>query len=360
MHWIKTAPDVSINLTGSGVASPEYLSDLNIASSEIPLGEANWYGYPPLKEWLAGKYNINPDNIAITPGASMANYAAITALGEMVDEITIETPCYEPFVRITEGVCSNGKTKSDIKLTRMERDSVNGYYIGSDFQHSTTNSSAILISNPHNPTGVFDTDENIIKLADKVAANDGYLMADEVFRSFIDGKEFSSLASLHDKIISTSSLTKVWGLYGLRIGWVIADPEFIRQIYGIMDTLHVIQPVMTEYIALHTLSKSQIANDLLTKTRTIARDNLKLVTKFLGQSNQLTYTVPDGGISMLVRFKDGRNTDQYCRRLMEDEDVLVAPGRFFDVNDGFRLSFGIEPDLLEKGMEAVVRLASLK
>ena len=94
LHWIKTAPEITVNLTGSGFSSPELLSELNIPSSEIPLGGENWYGYKPLKGWLAEQYGIDHDCIAVTPGASLANYAAIVATTEIVDEIGIEIPCY--------------------------------------------------------------------------------------------------------------------------------------------------------------------------------------------------------------------------------------------------------------------------
>jgi len=358
MHWIKTVPDVSINLTGSGVASPEYLSDLNIPSSDIPLGEANWYGYEPLKEWLANKYKIDTSHIAITPGASMANYIAINALAGMVDEFCIETPSYEPHIRIAEGV---GYSKIGIKpmqISRLNRDASKGYKLGSDIQLPMQNSTALIISNPNNPTGVFDSDETTIRLADQVSEYGGYLMVDEVFRPFIEGEEFCSPASLHDRIVSTCSLTKAWGLYGLRIGWVIGNPDIIQRISGIMDNLHVIQPVITEYIALHTLVKSSLASDFLIESRRMAKSNFEIVAEYLGNCDQLSYTQPDGGITMLIRFKDGSNSDEYCLRLMEDEDVLVAPGRFFEVYDGFRLSFGIDPAMLRKGLESVVRLAS--
>ena len=128
MHWIKTVKEVSINLTGSGVPSPEYLSDLNIPSSEIPLGEANWYGYAPLMQWLAEQYKIDVSQIAITPGASMANYAAIATLADLVDELCIETPSYEPHIRVAEGVGNPEIGINSTQISRLSRDAANGYF----------------------------------------------------------------------------------------------------------------------------------------------------------------------------------------------------------------------------------------
>jgi len=346
LEWVKTQPKELIDLTNSGMESPEKLSDLGIRVDEIPLSGDNYYGYEPLKEHLANQYGITSSHIAITPGASMGNFAVLSVLSETIKNIIVEHPTYEPFIRIAE-------TLTGSHSHRIKRYQVNKYHLdlnNCDLNHN--NPVIVILSNLHNPTGIYETPETINYLADKIAKDNGWLLIDEVFHSFIKGGERASSAVSHERIITTNSLTKAWGLGSLRIGWVIGPENIVRHIERVMDNLHVDQPFMTEFIAYHILS-SGLANELLEKARDRAQKNYQIVANYINGFSQLYHTKPDGGISVLIRFRDGRNADTFCEQLLKDHKTLVIPGRFFEVKDGFRLSFGMDPVMLMRGLEAV-------
>jgi hypothetical protein len=213
--------------------------------------------------------------------------------------------------------------------------------------------SLVILSNPHNPSGVYDRPEVLLSLADTIARDNGWLLVDEVFLPFIKTNLNQHAASLHERIISTGSLTKVWGLSTLRIGWVIAQPSIIRQVETAMDYMHVVMPFSMEYLACRILSDEKLDHKLLEHARKLASENLKLVNTYLADIPELDCVQPAGGISMLIRFKDGRNSEPFTNRLLSEFNTAVMHGKFFELEDGFRISFGGEKDVLRQGLDAI-------
>lgn len=348
--WIKKLPDNLINLTASGLTSCESLSELGVDPNDVPLSGDNLYGYPPLKEVIAAQYRTTPDRIAITPGASMANFALCAILAEPGSPIRVETPVYQPFVSVARAV-------TGLEPLRLERKRCDDYHIKIDNlkQNNPAPTKLLMMSNLHNPSGVNDKLETFALLADTINTKNGWVVVDEVFLPFVEGGERQCAAQFHDRVISTCSLTKVWGLSTLRIGWVIAEPEIVRRIKHTMDYMHVVQPFITEYLAWKVLEDQKLSLNLLRKARRIASSNLELVNSYLNQITEFDLFQPDGGISMLIRFKDGRNSQQFTDRLFKEFNTVVVPGRYFEINDGFRLSFGVEKEIIRQGLEAIVQ-----
>ncbi|MCF7809723.1 pyridoxal phosphate-dependent aminotransferase [bacterium] len=351
--YVKRLPSTVINLTVSGLASPQNLSELGLDLKELPLVGKNSYGYIPLKEALANKYGTSPDHIAITPGASMANYAVCSVLAEQVDKIIVETPVYQPFISVARAV-------KDAEPQRFTRHRAEDYRINNDqIKKLLKSESLVVVSNPHNPSGVYDQPGALSSLADIVACENGWLLVDEVFLPFIKNDLKQNAANLHERIISTGSMTKVWGLSTLRIGWVIAQPELIRQIEIAMDYMHVVMPFSMEYLACQILSDKRLDHKLLEHARKVSSENLKLVNSYLRDIPELDCTQPEGGISMLIRFKDGRNSEPFTNKLLGEFNTAVMHGKYFEVEDGFRISFGGEKDVLIQGLEAIKKLNDL-
>ncbi len=346
--WIKRLPDNLIDLTSSGVNSPETLAELGINADDIPLKGDNLYGYTPLKEAIANQYEITPDRVAITPGASMGNFVVSSLLSGHGDQIIVETPVNQPFVSVAKAV-------TGLDPLRLERKRCDDYHLKVDSlkQMNTTACKLMILSNLHNPSGVYDSSDTFTHLADVVAEQNGWVLVDEVFLPFIEGGERQSAALFHDRIISTCSLTKVWGLSTLRIGWVIASPEIVQRIEHAMDYMHVVQPFITEYIAWRVLSDETLNKRLLSSARSIASANTELVNAYLKDIPEFEYIQPDGGISVLIRFRDGRNSELFTDRLYHEFNTVVIPGRYFEVEDGFRISFGGEEDVVRQGLEAI-------
>ena len=344
--WIKRIPEGYIDLTLSGIQGPATLDDLGFKNIDLPISGNNLYGYKPLKDILAANYQVDPSRIAITPGASMANFAVATALAGEGDRVVIEHPAYQPFIRVAETVTGR-------KPERLVRDPEDDYSL--NLKDSVFDSSFrfVQLTNLHNPTGIYAEPDVFIEMAERSARCDGWVVVDEVFLPFMDGGESRSAAQLHDRIISTCSLTKVWGLSGLRVGWIIGPPDLITRVEHIMDYLHVNQPFSTDFIAWMVLSDTTTNQNLLSAARKTGETNIKIVLDYIDKMPQLNYVAPSGGISILIRFKDKRDSEDFTDTLRDRFNTLVQPGKYFEVPDGFRLSFGMDESLLRSGLEAV-------
>lgn len=347
LNWIKTQPDNLVDLAMSGMPSPANVSQLGVVPGDVPLFGDNLYGWQPLKECLAERYGTSVERIAIAPGASMAISAVLAALMSEVREIAVEIPAYEPFKRVSRVLSGN----HPLRLKRLRSKS---YHLDGSLPQILKNRPlAVVTTNLHNPSGVYDRPETFIELADEISESGGWLVVDEVFLPFITGGDYMCAAATHDRIISISSLTKTWGLWGLRIGWIIGPAWLMRRVEEVMDHFHVVQPFITEYLAQRFLSDEDQNSKQILKARNISSRNLQIVESFLKEYQEFQFTKPDGGISILIELPEEINADRFCSYLLEEHNTLVVPGRFFDVSNGFRLSFGVDDTTLERGLDAL-------
>ncbi len=353
LEWLKLLPEPEVNLSTSGMPSPAKITDLYLDPSEVPLTGANQYGYAPLKEALAQIYGVTPDNIAVTPGTSMANFAVFAALTSRIGRVVVEHPAYEPFVRFPHTfTCGN--------IQRLPRRWEDGFRIPlKELKAYCDSPFILLLSNLHNPSGKAESAAHILKAAEMTAKAGGWTVIDEVFLPFLRNWQEETSAGRHERIVTTGSLTKSWGFGSARVGWVIAAPDVIREVRQAMDNCHVVQPFITEFLAYQFLTHPQLAPEYLTKARRVSQTNLKLVIASLEETRMFEWMKPDGGISMWVRFKDGRNASPFCKKLLREKKTLVVPGYYFGVEEAFRISFGIDPNKLQQGLSNIADVVKL-
>ena len=349
LDWLKTASEAPIDFTASGMASPENLSDLGIKVDDLPIHGDNFYSYKPLRDHLAKVYGISQECITVNAGASIGNFAALSVLHKKVNQITVEEPAYEPFIRLANAIA--GTTPE-----RLPRSPESQYHLDPYPPLLMDGKPRILLmANPHNPTGIFEKPETIARIANRLASDGGWMLIDEVFVPFLESGERLSYSKLKNNIVTTCSLTKVWGLSSLRIGWISGPEEVIHDIERTLDSINVIQPFITEYIAYHVMCETDIGNKLLLAARKIASKHLSIVKEYLDKLPEVSYTTPDAGISLLIRFKDGRDADKFCDNLESEYGVRVINGRYFEVQNGFRMSYGVDEETLRKGLEAITK-----
>ncbi len=347
LDWIKRLPDDVIDLYNSGVHAPETLAELNIDFSDLQVNGNNFYGYQPLKEKIAELYRTSPDHVAITPGTSLANFAVMLSLLSENDDTAIESPVYTPLVYALQAV--TGKSPQRLFRERPDRYSLGSVVESNRYQTSKL----VIITNPHNPSGVVDSPSTITKMADNLQEMGGWLLVDEVFLPFIENYSRITLAGKRQNLIVTGSLTKAWGFDGLRTGWVIGAPDLIQKIEYSMDYMHINQPFITDYIAWKILSNESLSDNILRRSRNLYKTNLQKTLDILGAIPDIEFIIPGGGISIFVTFKDGRDTSNFCEQLYKDYNVVVVPGRYFEAPDSFRISFSCDSHELDTGLNAI-------
>src|SRR2546428_6218483 len=234
MHWSKTQSRARFNLATSGVA-PFPLRDLPINLDELEINGVNSYGYAPLQEAIAAHHGVDPDCVVESAGTSMANHLAMAAVIEPGDEVLIEHPAYGPIVDVANYLQANVR-----RFTRAEE---NGWTVDpAEVRRCITpKTRVIVITNLHNPTSAL-TPESVLREIGDIARSIGALvLVDEVYLDAVYENTPRTSFHLGQEFVVTSSLTKVYGVSGLRCGWILAQPDLAGKMRRLND-LHAAQP----------------------------------------------------------------------------------------------------------------------
>lgn len=348
LSWHKALPAGIIDIASSGMPTLSSLSQIGVDTGDLPLWGDNLHGgYSALKEHIAGQYGVEPERIVMTSSASMANFVVMSHLLNVGDCVMVETPTYSPLVDAAHAV-------TETEVIPFERVRENRYAIdpdnGSIEQHRPK---LLVMTNPHNPSGVLENLNTISQTAERMAKHGGTVLVDEIFLPFAEGGERMSAAAVDPRVIVSGSLTKVWGLGGLRIGWIIAPTQTAAQLTKNLNYMMVLLPFAMEHLAHKILSDKDLNGRLLRKARDHSQQNRAIVTEFMKSQPELEYIEPDAGVITFVRFRDGRDSEPFCRELIDKHYTYVTPGRMFGVSDCFRLGYGCDRETLNRGLNAI-------
>ena len=336
MYWAKQQAPVTYNLASSEV--PHFRMDRwDIDPSMLELDGASRYRYPPLREAIARKAGVTADRVVMADGASMANMLAMAGLIAPGDEVLVEHPVYEPLVAAARFLGAEVR-----QFARQGRDfALDPAAVKAELTEGT---SLIILTNMHNPTGnLADTETQRA-----IGALGPRVLIDEVY---LDAARQPSAALLGDAFVCTSSLTKVYGLSGLRCGWILAAPDLAERLWRLNELFSVAQAHSTEQLALLALDRlDEVAGD----TPALLARNRAVANAFLAGREDLEVAPMVHNVTCFPRLKHG-DVDALNRRLRADFDTSIVPGRFFGLADHFRLGIGMATDLLEAGLERLGR-----
>ena len=341
MEWVKTRPRARYEIGGSGII-PVRIDELPEARDALEINDFNLYGYRPLIRMLADRYAVSPEQVVTAPGTSMANYLAIAATVGAGDEVLVEHPAYEPLLDIPEMLGA--------KVHRFSRGYDRRFHIDMESlaDQLSPRTKLIILTNPHNPSGILEPPE-VLREVGRLAAQVGaYVLVDEVYMDFLFQSRPRTAVHLGSNFLMTCSLTKVYGLDGLRCGWVLGPPDVVKAIWRLQDFFGVngvIPGETTSVVAFQHLERFQ------KRTQAIIAANRPLVDQFMAAHQAaLDWSPPDVGPVCFPRMRSG-SADEFCARLRAEHDVGVIPGRFFEMPDHFRIGFGGPTEDLRAGLE---------
>jgi hypothetical protein len=342
MEWVKTRPRARYEIGGSGMI-PVHVGELPEARDALEINDFNLYGYRPLIRALADRYEVSPDQVITAPGTSMANYLAIAAIVGAGDEVLVEHPAYEPLLDIPELL--GAKTRRFNRRFHGDR-----FHIGLESltDQVTPSTKLIILTNPHNPSGVLEPPE-VLREVGRLAAQVGaYVLIDEVYMDFLFQTPPRTAVHLGSNFLMTCSLTKVYGLDGLRCGWVLGPADVVKAMWRLQDFFGVngvIPGETTSVVAFKHLERFQ------KRTQAILAVNRPLMDQFMAANMAaLDWAPPDAGPVCFPRMRSG-SADDFCARLRAEYDVGVIPGGFFEMPDHFRIGFGGSTADLRIGLE---------
>src|SRR5437870_12392090 len=285
MHWCKTQSRARFNLATSGVA-PCPLRELPVNFAELEINGDNSYGYAPLQQAFAAHYGVDPDCVVESAGTSMANHLAMAAILEPGDEVLIEHPAYGPILDIAHYLEANVK--------RFRRVEENGWAIDPHAVRRciTPKTRLIVITNLHNPTSAFTPEPVLSEIGDIARSIGAFVLVDEVYLDAV--YEGTPRPSFHlgSQFVVTSSLTKVYGVSGLRCGWILAQPDLAWKMRRLND-LYSAAPVYPGELL--SVAVFQHLDLLRERARRIVEADRKLLCDFLQKQSAICAVETDWG-----------------------------------------------------------------
>lgn len=351
---------VRFNLSESGVhplstdellalAEPEPSAEAGEALSRlasIRLGYGQSNGSDMLRDRIAALYgDASAASVLVTVGGAEANFTACWKLMEPGDRVAVILPNYMQ----VPGMLKNlGAEIEPVHLReeagwRPDLDEVRGAI--------TRGARFILVTNPNNPTGAALPEEDVAALAAMADAAGVWILADEVYcGAELEGDPTPSFWGRNDRILVTNSLSKAYGLPGLRIGWIVAPPALVEDLWGRKDYTTITPATLSDSLA--TLALAPPTRErVLVRTRKILRSNLGIMSSWLEEHENLFHCrLPDAGAICYIRYEAGINSSRLAEKLRVEHDVLLVPGDQFGMDGYMRIGFGLPADELTEAL----------
>jgi aspartate/methionine/tyrosine aminotransferase len=313
--------------------------------AKLEINYDNSYGYAPLQEAIAVHYGVDPESVVESAGTSMANHLAMAAIIEPGDEVLVEHPAYGPILDVARYLEAN--------LKRFPRAEENGWMVDPEEVRRcvTPKTRLIVITNLHNPTSVLTPDSVLREIGDIARSVGALVLVDEVYLDAVyEGTPRTSF-HLGSEFVVTSSLTKVYGVSGLRCGWILAQHDLAWEMRRLND-LYSATPVYPG--ELFSVAAFQHLNLLRQRARRIVEADRKLLRDFLVQQPSVSAVPTDWGTTSFLKLRDG-NVDTFLERLRSDFDTSAVPGRFFEMPGYFRIGMGVNTEMFAEGLNRVAR-----
>jgi aspartate/methionine/tyrosine aminotransferase len=339
MEFAKLRTDARYKLAASGLMDYP-LAELPVRLEDLEINGTDSYGYGPLNQRLARLNGVPPECVVAAAGTSMANHLAMAATVEPGDEVLVEHPTYELVVSVAQYLGAS--------VRYFERRMEDGFRIDPEEveRQMTPRTKLIVITNLHNPTGAFVGENTLRALGDIAKDGNAIVLVDEVYLEALYERRPRPALHLGQQFLVTSSLTKAYGLSGLRCGWVLAPPELAERMWRINDLYGVNAAHPAErlsVIALDNLEK------VAARAKQVLEANRRALDAFLASRDDLEYHRPEFGTLIFLKPSCGR-ADDLWRLLMEKYETSVAPGSYFDMPEGFRVGIGGDPEMTLDGL----------
>lgn len=355
-HWMAkydfATPPIALNLASStgpqwSVEALMQLGDAPVALSDIKLSYAPPQGAAGLRSAVAAFHDVDPDHVVMTTGASEALSILLCLASRPGGNVVIPDPAYPAYAALAQSVGLNHHAYGMVRA--------NGFAQDPDAILAATNSDtvAVILNTPHNPTGVVMARDVIETLAATLAARSIPLIVDEVYHPLYHGQPQRSAAGIPNVIV-TSDLSKAMSLPGLRTGWIIeTDAAKRERIINARSYFTISGSPLLELLAQHALINRHA---IFERLRGVADANLALLDALIdGSAGRLVWTRPHGGTTCFPAFADGRDSRPFCQRLA-DGGVLVAPGDCFGHAHHMRIGFAQQASGFD---EAITRFAAV-
>lgn len=304
-------------------------------------------GKPAFKEGICKLYHtLKPDEIVPTHGAAGANHHVFYSLISPGDRVISIMPTYQQLYSIPEGY------GADVQIVKLKAE--NHYLPNIDEIKAlvTPNTKMICINNPNNPTGALMGTEYLKAIVEIARQVDAYVLCDEVYRHLTQNDEWcDSIVDLYEKGISVSSMSKVFSLAGLRLGWIAThDKAAVKAILSHRDYNLISCGMFDEAVAALALKHSDV---LLKRNRCIVRENLDILTKWVEGEKHIHFVKPQAGTTAMLYYDLPVDSYTFCEKMYKQTGAFVTPGDCFEEPFSMRIGYACDTQTLRDGLKAM-------
>ena len=294
-------------------------------------------------EALARRYGLRPEQILTTTGATGALALALKALVRPGEHVLVESPGFDVLSRVARDAGAEVETfvrpAPDFRLDLAE--------LQARLKPATR---AVLVTNLHNPSGVRLTPDDIKAAARLLAKAGVVLIVDEVYADFAQAAGAPPAGSLAPNIITVSSLTKVFGLFALKFGWLAADSQLVARVREAAPDGDMGVSKLSHAVAAHVLENPAPFEAHWQGLLAAGRPTVERHVKLLVAENLLEGELPEYGCMYFPRVVGVDDTRALAETLLSDFDVLVAPGEYFGAPGHIRIGFGADAAAIDEGL----------
>jgi aspartate/methionine/tyrosine aminotransferase len=342
MLWAKTQSRARCNLATSGVGSFP-LHELPVTMDQLEINGDSAYGYGPLQQAIAKKCGVDPDSVVAAAGTSMANHLAMATLLDPGDEVLIEQPTYE---LLTSTLLYLGAV-----VKQFARTEESGYALDPAQVRRviTRKTKLIVLTNLHNPSSVLASETALREIGGLARSVGARVLVDEVYLDAVYTNTPKPSYHLGPEFVVTSSLTKVYGLSGLRCGWILAEPSLARAMWRLNDLFASIPAHPAELLNVVALEN---LDTIRGRSRKIVEADRARLREFLDNQEAVSAPRTEFGTTAILHLESG-NVDDFLTRLRIDYETSVVPGRFFGLPNHFRIGMGVDHEMFREGLQRI-------
>lgn len=342
---------VRCNLSDSGVLPftlGAFCEFAGVDPATVEFGYGSTEGTLELRERVAALYpGAGPDHVLITTGSAEANFLALWRLVEPGDRVVVVEPTYGQTPGLARGLGAD-VVSLPLVASRSWQPAP-----GAAAELITHGTRLVVVTNPNNPTGAVLSDAARSEIVAAAEAAGAWILADEVYAGAeVNDDPTPTLWGAIDRVIATASLSKAYGLQGLRLGWLVAPPELREDAWARKDYTSIAPAVLSDFLARAAL-EPDTRHRILERCRDIVRPNLALVMQWADAMSGLAYRSPDAGAICLFQYEADLPSLELAERLRSEHSVLVVPGAHFGLERTFRIGFGYEAAKLPRGLAAI-------
>ncbi len=342
---------VDYNLSESGVHPMTVGELLALAGADVDhvlLGYGQSNGSEELRSHIARLYRgATADNVVVTNGSAEANFVVMWNLVEPGDAVAALVPTYMQAPGLAHALRAEVR-EIPLRLGlgwQPEPDDIAAAV--------TERTRVIVVTNPNNPTGAVLSDEAraaIVRAADRVGA---WILADEVYTGAEHaGPRTPSFFGDYPRVVATGSMSKAYGLPGLRVGWVVAPPDKADELWARTDYTTISPGELTDRLAAMALRPDVVGR---IRERTLAHlvRGLSVLEDWMRDQAVFSWLPPKAGAICFPRYDLPINSSDLAERLRADRSVLVVPGDHFGMDGYVRFGYGLPESALRTALERV-------